>query len=145
MALQGSVGAAAAVSTTLPASHDATGFGALTPTPIGRIGGVPDLDGTYDVAKFDDLTTGEEIKEPDIFRAGAGSFEVALDDEDTGQAALETARGTKVALRFTLKSGTAYWRIGIITSVMPSGIAVGGFVKMTVNVEFEKSTIKIPA
>lgn len=148
MAMQGSVGAAVAVSTTLPTTHDTnetTGFPSVTPTPVGRISSVPDLRGTFDVATFDDLTTGEEIKEPDVYRAGNGSFEVALDDEDAGQAALEAAEGTKVALRFTLKSGVIYWRIGILTSVMPSGIATGGFVRMTVNVEFEKETVKIPA
>lgn len=145
MALQQAVGIAAGISTTLPATHDSTGFAALTYSVVGKLGAVPDMDGEHDIATFDNLQTGEEEKFADVLRAGEGTLSVGFDDGDTGQAAIEGAVGDKVAWKFTLKDGTVYYRIGIVRSYRPTGFTTGSVVMADVNIAFEKTTIKVAA
>lgn len=147
MALQQAVGASIGVSATLPATHDALGFGALTFIKLGRINGYPDLDGTYDIAAFTDMETGEEIKFVDVLRAGSSTFDVGLDMEDAGQTAVQTAfdGGDKMAFEFTLKSGAKYYRTAAVTSFAPSSIATGNVVMASLTLEFEKTTVKVAA
>ncbi|WP_420013922.1 hypothetical protein [Tateyamaria sp.] len=142
MALQQAVGMAAGVSTTLPATFDSTGFAALTYTACGRLNTAPDLDGEYDVANFDDLTLGTEVKLSDVFRAGEGTMSLGFDEEDAGQAILEGAKGDKVALAFTLKNGTVYYRTAIIKSYKPVNISTGNIVMADVMLAFEGVTVK---
>ena len=52
MALQQAVGATISFVAELPATHDDTGFGALTYETVGKLEGYPDLDGVYDIATF---------------------------------------------------------------------------------------------
>jgi hypothetical protein len=145
MGLQQAVGAQLHISAALPATHDDTGFAALTYTKVGKLSSLPDLDGEYDTATFDNLETGEEEKFPDVFRAGDGVFTVGLDDSDTGQDLIETSKDakTKCSFKFTLKDGTVYYRIGFFRSYKPTGIEVGGVVMAECSVEFEKSTVKV--
>jgi len=145
MALQQAVGMAAGVSTTLPATVDPTGYAALTMTPCGRLNAVPDLDGEYDIATFDDLTLGEEVKFSDIFRAGEGTMSLGFDEADAGQAVLEGAKGDKVALSFTLKNGTVYYRTAIIKSYKPVNITTGNVVMADVMLAFEGVPVKVAA
>jgi hypothetical protein len=145
MALQQAVGITAGISTTLPATHDAAGFGALTFTAIGKLNAVPDMTGEHDIANFDNLSTGEEEKFADVFRAGDGMLSVGLDYDDTGQTAIEGAVGTKVAWEFTLKDGTVYYRNGIVRSFKPMGFSTGNVVMADVSVAFEKTSVKVDA
>lgn len=147
MALQQAAGTTVGASATLPASHDSTGFEALTFTTVGYIGDIPPLDGTYDVATFDSLSDAEENKLSDIFRAGGGTMQMALDEDDTGQGVMETAAatGATVALAFTLNSGTVYYRNAIVKSFMPTNITVGGIVRADAELDFTGRTVKVAA
>lgn len=143
MAFQQAVGAEIAAVATLPATHDAAGFAALTFKTVGFINSVPDLDGEYDIASFDDLSTGEEYKVADMLRAGDGTFQVALDSSNTGQAEIEGNVGAKASFEFKLKNGTKYYRTAVIKSFKPTNITVGGFVMADVALAFEKTTVKV--
>lgn len=145
MALQQAAGTTLGVSATLPATVDAAGFGALTFIAVGKLGNAPDLDGTFDIASFDSLSDGAEFKLSDIFRAGSGTVQVAFDEADTGQTALETAAatGATVAIEVTLRSGTIYYRQAIITSFMPTELNVGSVVRADVGMEFTDRTVKV--
>jgi len=150
MALQSSVGITVGVSDTLPSTHDASGFGGLTFTASGKLSDVPPMAGIFDTAAFDDLSTGEEEKFGDILRAGSGSLMFGYDTSDTGQAKLEAAADAtadaskKVALEFTLKDGTVYYRLAIITSYVPEA-AIGSVLMANVSVEFYRKHIKVAA
>lgn len=148
MALQQAVGASIGVSATLPPQHDddaTNGFPGLTFEKLGRINGYPNLDGTYDIATFDDLETGEEVKFVDVLRAGNSTFNVGLDTDDAGQAVVQTAFDTasKVAFEFTLKNGAKYYRTAAVTSFAPSSIGTGNVVMASLGLEFEKTTVKV--
>lgn len=150
MALQSSVGITVGVSATLPATHDAAGFAALTFTPCGKLSAAAPMTGTYDVATFDNLSTGEEEKVLDVLRAGNGDMTFAYDDEDAGQTILDT-RGNSdtpsehnVAFEFTLNNGDVYYRLAVLTSYRPEG-TVGQVLTATVAAEFYRKHIKVPA
>ena len=145
MSLQQSVGASMHYSAALPATHDADGFAALTFTKVGRLNSLPDLDGTRDIATFDDLELGTEEKFGDVFRAGGSTFTIGLDDGDDGQALLNAAAisGDKGSMKVVLKDGTIYNRTCIVTSMKPTGIATGNIVTAECGMEFEKTTVKV--
>lgn len=153
MGLQSSIGIAVAISAALPTTHDAeaaTGFPSLTFTAGGKLNAAPPMNGTRDIATFDNLTTGEEEKLPDMFRAGNGELSFGYDEDDAGQAILEAAysatdsAGSTVALEFTLNNGTKFYRLAIITSYEPSG-SVGNVLMATVGCEFSRKTVKVAA
>jgi hypothetical protein len=145
MGLQNSVGASLDYSATLPATHDAAGFAALTYLKVGKLSTLPELDGTRDIATFDNLETGEEEKFADMIRAGNSTFNVGLDKSDVGQSAIESAyaAGTKGSMKITLKDGTKYYRTCILTSYKGTGLAAGSVVMAEIGVEFEKTTVKV--
>lgn len=143
MALQQSVGTLAAVAAGEPATHDQAGFEALTFTNVGSINAIPDLVGVYDIASADLLDQGEEVKFADILRAGEGDLVLWYDEDDAGQAIIEAQVGQKVSWRFTLRSGTVYYRTGIIRSYGPTGVAVGNVTQSTTSVAFEKIHVKV--
>jgi len=149
MALQSSVGITVGVSATLPSTHDDSGFGGLTYISAGKLSDVPPMTGVFDTAAFDNMSTGEEEKFGDMLRAGSGSLMFGYDlVADTGQAALETAADAvadadkKVALEFTLKDGTVYYRLAIITSYVPEA-AIGSVLMANVSAEFYRKHIKV--
>lgn len=145
MALQRAIGATIGFAAALPATWDDTGFEALTYLPIGCPSSLPPLDGVFDIASFDCLDSGEETKFADMMRAGEGSFMVGLDDDDTGQIALEAAKGTKGSFEFTLSSGVKYYRTAVVLSYQPTEISVGNVVQAEINLAFEKKSIKVAA
>ena len=148
MGLQSSVGITVGVSATLPATLDSTGFGALTMTSGGKLSAPPPMSGKKDVATFDNLSTGEEEKLVDMLRAGSGDLVFGYDETDAGQTILGTAAdastdaGSKVALAFTLNSGTIFYRLAIITSHTPQG-SVGNVLTATCNCEFYRKHVKV--
>jgi len=149
MALQSSVGVTVGVSSSLPATHDDTGFEALTFTACGKLSAAAPMTGTKDVATFDNLSTGEEEKFADIMRAGAGDMSFGYDPDDAGQVILETAAdadgsGSNVALEFTLLNGDVYYRLAVITSYMPDP-QIGSVLMATVGAEFYRKHIKVAA
>ena len=143
MTIQQSVGTALAFSADVPATFDEAGFTALTFTPVGKLQGIPDLDGKYDIVTGDDLTSGEEYKQAGMFRSGDGEFDVILDDDDAGQNAIYDARGQRGAFKITLKNGTVFYRTAIILSMMPTGLAPDSFVMAKIAVAFDRSTVRV--
>ena len=145
MALQQAVGASISVVKDLPATHDVMGFGALTFVKVGEINGFPDLDGTYDIATFGNLETGQETKFVDVLRAGSSTFNIGLDVADAGQIVLQDAFDTaaKASFEFKLKDGTIYYRTAAVTSFAPSGIGTGNVVLASLGLEFENKTVRV--
>lgn len=150
MALLSSVGITVGVSAVMAATHDAAGMGALTFTPCGKLSAPPPMSGAKEFATFDNLSTGDEEKLLDMYRAGNGELSFGYDEDDTGQAALKTAfqsntdAGSKVTLEFTLPNGTIYYRTAGITSYAPSG-NIGNVLMAAVGCEFYKREVIVTA
>ncbi len=145
MALQQSVGIALAVSTTLPAADTEEAYNSITFTPVGELSEVPDLTGEYDIASFDNLTTGQETKFADINRAGDGEIKLGFNLDDAGQTILETAAadGDSLSLEFTLKDDTKYYRKAIIKSFKPADVSTGNVLMASVMVAFFGVSVKV--
>jgi len=150
MAIINSVGTLVAVVQAEPATKDQAGFEALSFTPAGCMSAIPPLTGTKEIASFDCLDTGEEIKVLDMDRAGQGDIEFAYNEDDAGQVIIETAAAASthatsvLSLRFTLSNGTIYYRTGLATSYSPNS-AVGQVIQATASMEFFGTHVKVPA
>lgn len=147
MPLQQAAGTTMSCSITPPATHDSVGFEALTMTDVAKMSDLPPLDGSFDIATFDSLSDATEFKLSDVFRAGGGTIQLGLFEGDAGQAILESqaAVGAQTSLLFTLRSGTKYYKLGIIRSYMPSNISLGGIIRADVECEFTDRTVKVAA
>lgn len=150
MALIQSVGTLVGVVGSWPATDDQSGYEALSFTNVGEMSSYPPATGTYDVATFDDLSTGTETKLIDMLRAGEGTLTLGMDDDDGGQSILETAHfattadGKKVSLKMTLKSGKVYYRKGVVTSYQVN-IAGGQVVQAETSIAFSGAAVKVDA
>lgn len=143
MATTSAVGTEVAMSPDLPTDYTDTAFAALSWSVVGRLQSAPPADGSYDVSTFEDITTGEELKEPDIFRAGEGTCNVAYDLDDAGQDVLRSNVGQKVSIRLTMKNGAIFYRTAVIRSFMPTNISVGSFLIAEVGFAFFGRTVVV--
>ena len=151
MAILSSVGTLLAVVQADPATNDAAGFGALTNFEnAGCLSTFPPMTGTRDVASYDCLDTGEEIKVLDILRGGQGDIQFAYDEDDVGKSIIEAAAYSNqnstniLTLRMTIPNGTIYYRKGLVTSFAPNA-AVGQVIQATASMDFMGTHVKVPA
>jgi len=140
MALSRSIGSELWAVAALAATEDQVGFDALAFVQVGELESPPPTRGTRDIATFENISTGAEVKEPDIIRAGNGTFMVGFDDTDAGQDILEAAfdSGDKVTVCINI-AGVGFYRRAIVTSYNPRA-QFGQVVKAEIGLEFEGIT-----
>lgn len=125
MTVLASVGTCIAVSATLPATHDAAGFQALTFTQVGELESVGDLTTTHAAVTFANLCTGKTTTLKGVEEALTIDVVVALDRNDAGQTIMSTARKSKddFAFQVTEANGDKTFFTG---KVMRDGVQFGG-------------------
>lgn len=148
MATTSGDGAEIAISTEVPSygptatqTEKVAAFEALDWLVVGAPSSVPPADGRYDISTFENITKRTEDKAAGIFRAGNGTFNVAIDREDPSTNALEDNRGKRVSVRLSMTNGDVYYRRAIVTSFMPTNIAINTFLVAETGFEFLGETV----
>ena len=113
------------ISTTLPATHDAAGFAALTWIEVGELESIGDLTTSHAAVTFANLKTGKTSTLKGAEEAVTVPVVVGLDRGDAGQIAMSAARKSKTdrAFRVDEEDGTFVYFIG---KVMKEGTQYGG-------------------
>lgn len=111
-----SIGTVAAVSATLPATINVTGYEALTFTAIGGVSTVGEFGATYGQVTHTDLADGEVQKDYGELNAGDPSLTYRIIPADAGQAIMTTAESNlaKVALKVTRPNGLIQYAVAIV-------------------------------
>ena len=119
MAWQTSAGASLAIGDAAPTTFDATGYAAVNYTEIGEITNIGDFGGEFALVTHQPLATRGVKKGKGSYNNGTLSPQMALDNADEGQQALEAARMSddSFPFRVTLQSGGRYYMMGKVMSV----------------------------
>jgi hypothetical protein len=91
MAVNSSLGTCLSVSVAAPATHNSTGFAALTYTQVGEIESIGDVTQTRAAITFKNLCTGKTSSLKGSEEGVNVAVTVALDRDDAGQALMSTA------------------------------------------------------
>ncbi len=140
-------GTVVGMSETLPATHDAVGFAALTFTDIGLVESIPDTGKEFVLVTFDELGTRKTSKAKGGYDNGGGDFVYALKKVDGGQVLLEAAAESddSYAMSFTYQDGLVKYVTGIILSSRESGGGSSDVLKQTSKVEFDTDFVEVAA
>lgn len=94
--------------TTLPATYDAAGYGALTYVPVGEVSDLGTVGKVFTVTKFSPLGTRIVVKRKGSADPGTMTVKTGWSPTDAGQAALVVARDsdTSSSFKVTSQSGT---------------------------------------
>lgn len=91
-------GTCLSVSAAAPATHDATGFAALTWTQVGELESIGEFVINHATVTFTNLCTGKTSVSKGAEEAITVPIGVALDRDDAGQALMTTARASLTAV-----------------------------------------------
>lgn len=124
-------GTIVAISASLPATEDATGFTALTYTEIGEVTNLGDVGITYTPVNLTTLKERRTQKFKGSYTGGDVPLEVAEYDLDAGQAILRTALGSdnSYSFKITHQNGTDDYFTGKVMSLM-TGVGGPDAIKM---------------
>ncbi|MEX0304097.1 MAG: hypothetical protein AB3N24_16885 [Leisingera sp.] len=125
MGHQTAAGASVGISLAAPATHDVTGFDALTFTPVGEITNIGEFGKEFALVTHNPLASRGTKKGKGSFNNGQLNPSMALDDGDAGQIAMETALDSDDPAYFavTLQSGAIYYMESLVMAFKPS---IGG-------------------
>ncbi len=114
-----SAGTTIALSASSPATFDSSGFGALSYTTVGE---VTNIDGnigrSYNLVTHMPLATRATIKKKGSYNSGSITIQLAIDNDNAGQALVKTALSSDSSYSFklTLQSGDIYYFQGMVTA-----------------------------
>jgi hypothetical protein len=144
-----SVGTVVSVSTSAPATYNATGFGALTWATCGELAELPSFGAEAALATHTPLATGIVAKRRGSLNYGSVALTMAVSDDDAGQTILqdaaEAAAGTDalVSVKVVLVNGEIQY---FTAQVMSYKVNVGNADAITmaeVTLEIDNSIIKV--
>lgn len=121
-------GTCLSVSATAPATHDATGFAALTWTQVGELESIGEFTVSHATVSFTNLCTGKTDTNKGAQEAITVAIGVALDRDDAGQALMTTARKSLTAI-YSFKIAEAngdivYFRAFVMSERITGGSGV---------------------
>jgi hypothetical protein len=91
MTAKTSAGSTLAISATAPATFNAAGYAALTPTVIGEITDLGEFGRVYNIVTHNPLDTRATVKRKGSYNEGTMELKLALDGDDAGQDLLDAA------------------------------------------------------
>ena len=145
MAASTTAGTTFAVSASLPATYDSTGFAALTYTACGEITDIGEFGKEYQLVTHTPLATRKTEKFKGSYNNGSLALQMASDTSDTGQGTLVTALGSDNSYSFkvTHQNGDVDYFTG---KVMSYRVAVGGadsIKSATVAIEIDSDIVSV--
>jgi len=142
-----SAGSTLGVSATLPATFNEAGYTAeaMTYLDVGEITDMGEFGKEFALVTHNPLGERGTIKRKGSFNNGSLQLQLGLDNDDTGQAALQTALDSddSIAVEIVLQDGTAYY---FTAQVMSFNIQVGSVDQITtasVMLEIDREIIEV--
>jgi hypothetical protein len=143
-----SVGSSFFLSTVLPATLDAAGYGGATPVwkEVGELDNIPEYGPETDTVTRAPVKTGTKDKQKGMTDWGSFTLEGGWAPGDVGQAALSASAaptaGT-VACKVQLPDGTLEYFTALVMSYKRTPGASGDFVKFTSKIEIKTPIVTV--
>ena len=143
MAHQTASGVTLGISLAAPATHDITGFDALTFINVAEITNIGEFGKEWQLVTHNPLATRGTKKGKGSFNNGTLSPSLALDPDDAGQTAMKTALESDDPAYFvvTLQDGTIYYLTGLVMSFKPNIGGVDDVVTASTTIELTPDAI----
>ena len=143
MGHQTASGATLGISLTPPATHDVTGFDAVTFKNVGEITNIGEFGKEWALVTHNPLATRGTKKGKGSYNNGTLSPSLALDPSDLGQIDMKTALDSDDPAYFsiTLQDGTVYYLTGLVMSFKPNIGGVDDVVTASTNIELTPDAI----
>ena len=147
MGVEESIGTVMRVSATLPATYDASGYAALSPSAVGEITGIPEFGGQAATVEHTPLADGIVQKFHGAINYGSLSVPLALDIADAGQVILAAAFASRNRIAFEIETpdGAFMYFSGKVMSQVKRSASTTGVISGTVMVEIETPVIDVAA
>lgn len=146
-----SVGTIVSVSSTAPATYDATGFAALTWSACGELADLPAFGAEAALATHTPLKTGIVAKRRGSLNYGSVTLTMALSEVDTGQAILQTkgsaaaGQSASVSCKVALVNGDIQYFTAQVMSYKTNVGNADAITMAEVTLEIDNSVVKVSA
>ena len=127
------------ISATLPATHDALGFEALTFTTVGLVESLGEFGKVFELVTFKPLDSRGTLKAKGSYDNGSTEFSYAIKAADGGQTILIAASDSddSQALSFTYQDGSVDYITGIVMGFRKANGSTSDVYKAKSTVEFD--------
>ena len=143
MGHQTASGVTLGISLTAPATHDVTGFDALTFKNVGEITNVGEFGKEGALVTHEPLSTRGTKKGKGGYNNGTLNPSLALDPSDLGQIDMKAALDSDdpAYLAITLQDGTIYYLVGLVMSFKPNIGGINDVVTASTSIELTPDEI----
>lgn len=148
MAVLTSTGTEFAISAAKPATHDGTGFAALTWTNVGEVVDLGEYGANVQVVNHEPLKTGITEKHKGFINYGSIAVGMGRDSADAGQALIAAgvtgaAKNTEHSFRVTYQDGKIDYFTGKMFSYTKAPGSANSIVGSTVQVEINSTIVEV--
>ena len=142
-----SAGTDISISSALPATYDATAFGALTWVSIGEVTELGEFGRVYNIVKLNLLKDRRTVKRKGSYDDGTIAAQMARVPDDAGQTILVAAVNSdnSYSVKVTLQDGTKFYFSAQISSYTTNVGNVDQITAATVNFEIDNDIIEVAA
>lgn len=137
MSVRTSAGTTIGISSSAPATFNATGYDALTFTSIGEVTDLGEFGREYNLVTHNPLASRGTVKKKGSFNEGTTTVAVGLDTDDAGQILVKTAStsDSDYYFKITTQNGDIYYFAAQVMSFKVSVAGVDSISSATINLE----------
>lgn len=144
--IRSGAGTVVAISSSLPATYDESGFSALTYTTVGEVTGLPEHGAEYTLITHLPLATRVVNKRKGSVNYGSFTIPMALDDFDGGQTIAEShASGANVdasaSFKVTYNGGGVEYFTAQVMSFMRAAVDADSILAASMAIEIDSATV----
>jgi len=142
-----SAGTTIGISSTLPATYDASGYGALSYSAVGEVTDLGEFGREYALVTHNPLGARRTVKRKGSYNDGQVAMTVARVPTDTGQADIITALDSDdpVAFEIVLQDGTTLYFAGVVMSYTTNVGSVDQITSASVMIEITTDIVEVAA
>lgn len=147
MATQTLAGATFGMTASLPATEDASGYGALSFTTVGNVTDFGSIGAETNLVTYTPVDTAIVNKRKGSKNYGSQSVTVVLDDDDAGQNLFKTAALSQNVYSFcvTKQDGAKYYYKGLIMGFPIQLGTTDDLIQVTVPIEVDSKIVEVAA
>jgi len=142
-----SAGTTIGISSTLPNTYDASGYGALSYNAVGEVTDLGEFGREYALVTHNPLGARRTVKRKGSYNDGQVAMTVARVPSDTGQADIITALDSDdpVAFEIVLQDGTTLYFAGVVMSYTTNVGNVDQITSASVMIEITTDIVEVAA
>jgi hypothetical protein len=148
MTVQTSTGTIFSAVADVPATHDETGFSALTFSEVGEVTDIPEYGPNVQVVEHNPLKSGVTEKYKGFINYGSTSIQLGQDSSDAGQTVLSdgvtgSTKNDEHSFKIEFQDGTVDYFTGKVFSYTTNPSSANSIVGSTAMVEINSTVVRV--